>query len=217
MPMSDGWYKEATVTDAVRFRFRLGGVTLSEAEVASTIQHMMGMAAPNALYWALVNSMGDLAELKRRADAEAAERMRKRQRWEDAKWSDDTNGFETSGSAKADGFEFASGGKHRDYDGFFAEAFRRMQEEAIRKAAYGQGFYGFDPGREEKREAPKAKTNYAGRDWWVVIGCSKMADRAAIKSAYRKRAMEIHQKELGEDALKELNVAKDLAFKLVLS
>jgi len=185
-------------TNTNEWRLILDTITMDEATVAATIKALMAMPKPTDLYWALVGAVSELGDIKRRADAEAAEKMRKRQRWDDAKWSTDPNGFETSGSAKG------------------SDPFGGYTYETLREA-YARMHFGFDPGREEKREAPKAKTNYAGRDWWVVIGCSKTADRAAIKSAYRKRAMEIHQKELGEGALKELNVAKDLAFKLVLS
>lgn len=204
-------------TGTNEWRLILDTITMDEATVAATIKALMAMPKPTDLYWALVGAVSELGELKRKADAEAAEKMRRRQRWDDAKWSTDANGFETSGGAKADGFDFASGGRHSDYDSFFADVYRRMQEEAIRKAAFGAGFRGFDTGREEKREAPKAKTNHTGRNWWVVIGCSQGDNRAAIKAAYRKRAMEIHQQSLGEEAMKELNVAKDLAFKLVLA
>lgn len=210
---------------AVEWRLIIDNITMDEATVAATIKALMAMPKPTDLYWALVGAVSELGDLKRRADAEAAEKMRKRQRWDDAKWSTDPNGFETSGSAKADGFDFASGGRHSDYASFFDDVFRRMQEEVLRanrsgraRDDFGDAFaYGFKAQQEQQREAPEAKTNYTGRDWWVVIGCSKSDNRAAIKTAYRKRAMEIHQQSLGEDALKELNVAKDLAFKLVLA
>lgn len=210
-------------TNTNEWRLILDTITMDEATVAATIKALMAMPKPTDLYWALVGATSELRDIKRKADAGAAEKMRKRQRWDDAKWSTDPNGFETSGSAKgSDPFGSFTSETMR-------EAFARMQEEILRnnrsgraRADFGDSFrygFGFDPGRERKqeREAPKAKTNYTGRDWWVVIGCSKMADRATIKAAYRKRAMAIHQGCEGEDALKELNVAKDLAFKLVLS
>ena len=213
-------------TNTNDWRLILDTITMDEAAVAATIKALMAMPKPTDLYWALVGAVSELGVIKRKADAEAAEKMRKRQRWEDAKWSTDPNGFETSGGAKGDDPFFGAGGMgsgggkfkwqepNYDFSGF-SEAFRRMQEEILRNNR--AHFHGFDPGQEERREAPRAKTNYTGRDWWVVIGCSKTADRATIKSAYRKRAMAIHQGGEGEDALKELNVAKDLAFKLVLS
>ena len=203
------------------WRLILDTITMDEATVAATIKALMTMPRPGELYWALVGAVSELGDIKKRAYAEAAERARRSQRWEDAKWSNDTNGFETSGSAKADGADFDSGGRYFKYDDFFADAFRRMQEDILRAHREGHARdafgYGFKAEQKQEREAPKAKTNYTGRDWWVVIGCSKTADRATIKSAYRKRAMAIHQGGEGEDALKELNVAKDLAFKLVLS
>lgn len=215
-------------TDSNEWRLILDTITMDEATVAATIKALMAIPQPTDLYWALVGAVSELGDIKRRAYAEAAEKARKSQRWEDAKWSTDFNGFETSGSAKGDASFFGgggmgSGGKERARPQYgqadLDEMIRRMKErmEAQMNGAYHGAFFGFDPGREHKHEAPKAKTNYTGRDWWVVIGCSKTADRATIKGAYRKRAMEIHQNALGEDALKELNVAKDMAFKLVLS
>lgn len=193
-------------TDKTEWRLILDTITMDEKTVGLTIRALQNLPEPTELYWALVGAVTELGELKRK-DAAGAEKARRRQRWEDAKWSTDPNGFETSGSAKADGFDFAGGGS---FDRF-AEAMRRAQEEMFHRAAYGRA------SGDAKREAPRAKTNYTGRDWWVVIGCSQSDARPAINAAYRKRAMEIHSQGLGEDALKELNVAKDLAFKLVLS
>lgn len=199
-------------TGANDWRLILDNIVMDEHEVAATIKALMGMPRPGDLYWALVGAASELSDIKRRANAEAAEKARKSQRWEDAKWSTDPNGFETSGSANGDGpFGFSGSQGKAKMD----EMLRRMQEEILRSTSF-RGF-GFDPGHEQKREAPRAKTNYTGRDWWVVIGCSQGDDRKAINAAYRKRAMAIHNGALGEDAMKELNVAKDLAFKLVLS
>lgn len=202
-------------TGTNEWRLILDTITMDEATVAATIKALMAMPKPTDLYWALVGAVSELGELKRKADAEAAEKMRRRQRWEDAKWSTDANGFETSGMGSAGEARARQEYGQADLD----EMLRRMRErmEAQMNGAFRSAFYGFDFGREEKREAPKAKANYTGRNWWVVIGCSQGDNRAAIKAAYRKRAMEIHQQSLGEEAMKELNVAKDLAFKLVLA
>lgn len=218
------------------WRLILDTITMDEATVAATIKALMVMPKPTDLYWALVGAVSELGDIKRKMDAEAAENARRSQRWRDAQWGDDTNGFETSGKAGADDPFFGaggmgSGGRERAkgaYDDFFADAFRRMQEDILRAAAqgrargdFGDAFrYGFDPGREQKqqREAPKAKPSYVGRDWWVVIGCSKNDNRAAINAAYRKRAMDIHQNHKADhDMMVELNGAKDLAFRLVLA
>ena len=215
------FYRLPTGTN--EWRLILDNITMDEATLAATIKALMAMPKPTDLYWALVGAASELGDIKRKADAEAAEKMRKRQRWDDAKWSTDANGFETSGSAKGDDPFFGTAHEFRARQQYgqadLDEMLRRMKErmEAQMNGAFRGAFYGFDPGREEKREAPKAKTNYAGRNWWVVIGCSQGDNRAAIKAAYRKRAMEIHQQSLGEEAMKELNVAKDLAFKLVLA
>lgn len=195
---------------STEWRLILDTITMDEATVAATIKALMTMPKPTDLYWALVGAVSELGDLKRAA----AEKARKSAQWDRAKYSADADGFEsfTSESMRA--------------------AFARMQEEILRTASFGNqshagdafGF-AFKVGRQREQQSagdyfkfrdtapPKPKA----RDWWVVIGCSQGDNRTAIKAAYRKRAMEIHQKGLGEDALKELNVAKDLAFKLVLS
>jgi hypothetical protein len=196
------------------WRLILDTVTMDEATVAATIKALMTMPKPSDLYWALVGAVSELGDLKRAA----AEKARKSAQWERAKHSTDADGFEAYGaSAEA-----------------VLDAMRKMQEDILRRNSGFSGHAGdtfgfsFWPGFKREQQSagdyfkfrnptpPPPPKKPGQRDWWVVIGCSQGDNRATINAAYRKRAMAIHTEKLGEEALKELNVAKDLAFKLVL-
>lgn len=193
------------------WRLILDTVTMDEATVAATIKALMTMPKPTDLYWALVGAVSELGDLKRAA----AEKARKSAQWERAKHSADADGFESFTSES------------------MREAYARMQEEILRSAASAdfsdalKFAYGGQSNRQQSAgdyfkfrapppPPPPPPKATGQRDWWVVIGCSQGDNRAAINAAYRKRAMAIHADKLGEEAMKELNVAKDLAFKLVL-
>lgn len=47
------------------------------------------------------------------------------------------------------------------------------------------------------------------RQWWQVLGVSDDASADEIHAAYRKKAMEIHQRGGSDDEMSELNVARD--------
>ena len=47
------------------------------------------------------------------------------------------------------------------------------------------------------------------RPWWEVLGVDQNASEDEIKSAYRRKSMELHQNGAGETAQVDLNIARD--------
>lgn len=82
------------------------------------------------------------------------------------------------------------------------DAVRRAAEEAMRRQEERE--------RRRKEQGRRSKVRPEGK-WWEILGVSQNANKATIKSAWRKLAQRFHPDRQGGDPKKmaEINAAKD--------
>lgn len=112
-------------------------------------------------------------------------------------------------------------GNNGPYEEVFGDKFRQYYEEHFRRANFGHGFkggrdsYSWGPETNSNGEDPQGRRRKQDKvkpkgKWWEILGVTIDANKATIKSAWRKKC-KIHHPDRGgsNEMMAEINAAKD--------